>query len=146
DGMVELTRQKAIPFLAHSPLGGHSKVNRLVKDKILAPLAERRQATPHQIALAALLDVAQHVVPLIGATRIESLKSSLKALDIALDVSDRMELGVKFSFAPDSAAVSALAPAAPPAGLPTLRAGEGPSDQPEVVILMGIQGAGKSQL
>ncbi|MBI3408374.1 MAG: HAD-IIIA family hydrolase [Planctomycetes bacterium] len=146
DGMVELTRQKGVPFLAHRPLGGYAKVARLAKDKVLAPLAERHKATPHEIALATLLDAAPHVVPLSGATRVESVRSSLAALGIKLDVSDRTALSVKFPFTPGPDAVSALTPTATPVGLPTLGAGAGPGDKPEVVILMGIQGAGKSQL
>ena len=101
DGMLELTRELGVPFLAHRPLGGYAKVSKLAKCAILVPLAERHKATPHEIALAALLDAGTHVVPLIGATRVESVRSSLAAAGIKLDVSDRAALGIRYSFAAD---------------------------------------------
>jgi len=146
EGMLALTRDEAIPFLAHRPLGGYAKVARLAKNQILVPLAERHRATPHEIALAALCNAAEHVIPLIGATSTESIRSCLSALALPLDLSDRTALGIKYSFDPAPEALGALAPATAPAGLPSLQANQGPGDAPEVVLLMGIQGAGKSEL
>ncbi len=159
DGMLELTRELGIPFLAHRPLGGYAKVAKLAKNAILVPLGERRKATPHEIALAALLDAGPHVVPLIGATRIESVRSCLVALGIELDVSDRAALGIRFSFAADPEVAAANARLfARKETILTRSASEGkpslalrvsmptPIAAPDVVILMGIQGAGKSEL
>lgn len=166
DGMLELTREMGIPFLAHRPLGGYAKVEKLLKNAILKPLAERHQTSPHEIALAALLSAAAHVVPLIGARRIDSVRSSLAATRITLDVSDRTALDMKYSFAasPDAVAANARlfavtgepSPVRGPVneGTQTHPAPDGarlaekpaPIADPEVVILMGIQGAGKSEL
>jgi histidinol-phosphate phosphatase family protein len=146
EGTVEFTRQEGIPFLAHRPLGGYAKVEKLAKNKVLGPLAERHKTTPHEIALAAVLDAAPHVIPLIGATRMESVRSSVRAVSIALDVSDRTALEIKHSFAPSDEARAALTPVVAPANLPQLSAGASPGKTPEVVVLMGIQGAGKSRL
>lgn len=166
EGLLELTREQEIPFLAHRPLGGHAKVARLDKNRILAPLAQRHQTTPQAMALAALLDAAPHLVPLFGATRIESVRASLSALTLRLDVSDRIALEMGFPFAAKPEALAAarqlflmgqqaaalavrtekgvsVAPAAVPSASAT---GKGPGNDPEVVILMGIQGAGKSLL
>jgi HAD superfamily hydrolase (TIGR01662 family) len=157
DGLLELTRDLGIPFLAHRPLGGYAKVEKLTKNKILGPLSERHHTTPHEIALAALLDAAPHVIPLIGATRIDSVRSCLKALDIKLDISDRAALGIKFSFAADADAVAgnarlfARSDGAPmhgprATGATTSAELPKPVSTPDVVILMGIQGSGKSSL
>ncbi|HZZ80341.1 MAG TPA: aldo/keto reductase [Gemmataceae bacterium] len=158
DGLLELTRELGMPFLAHRPLGGYAKVEKLLKNKILVPLGERHHATPHEVALAALLDAGPHVIPLIGATRVDSVRSSLKALDIKLDISDRAALGIKFSFAadPDAVAGNARLFARKDTAIPTRSASEGsptpstelprPVSTPDVVILMGIQGAGKSSV
>jgi HAD superfamily hydrolase (TIGR01662 family) len=146
DGLLALTREEGIPFLAHRPLGGYAKVARLVKNRVLAPLAERHKVTPHQIALAALVAAGPHVMPLVGATRVESLRSSLAAIDLAFDVSDRTALDLWYPFAPGSDAVTTLAPPVAPATLRTLTPNQGPGHEPEVVLLMGVQGAGKSEL
>jgi HAD superfamily hydrolase (TIGR01662 family) len=146
DGLLALTQQEGIPFLAHRPLGGYAKVRRLAKNKVLLPLAERHQVTPHQIALAALVHAAPHVVPLVGATRVESVRSSLAALDLTFDTSDRTALDLLYPFAPEPGALAAFAPSAAPERLPILEPNRGPATEPEVVLLMGIQGAGKSQL
>lgn len=162
DGLLELARAQGIPFLAHRPLGGHAKTAKLTKNAILAPLAERHHATPHEIALAALLEAGPHVVALIGATRIESVRSCLRAVGIPLDVSDRAALGIRFSFAAAADAVAANARLFAKKETLARQAGESdvgaspsltpragapaPISGPDVVILMGIQGSGKSRL
>lgn len=160
DGMLELTRELGIPFLAHRPLGGYAKVAKLAKNAILLPLGERHHAGAHEIALAALLDAGPHVVPLIGATRMESVRSCLAAVGIELDVSDRAALGIRYSFAADTEAVAANARLfARKDATQTRSVSEErqpsltqrvsrpiPVASSDVVILMGIQGAGKSQM
>lgn len=162
DGLVALTRELGIPFLAHRPLGGYAKVGRLAKNAILVPIGERHKASPHEIALAAVRAAGPHVLPLIGATRIDSIRSSLAALAISLDVSDRTALEMRYSFAPAPEAAAANArlfarvdgggagrtPSIPETSnqSPSLARRPVPLATPEVVILMGIQGAGKSRL
>lgn len=145
-GMLEMARQLKIPFLAHRPLGGYAKSEKLAKNRTLVPLAERHGVTPHEIALAALLRAGEHVIPLVGARRSASLRSSLRALALPLDASDLETLEKKFSFAPSDEALRAIAPQPKPHDLPSLAPNQGPSELPEVVVLMGIQGAGKSGL
>ncbi len=144
EGLVELARQLGIPFLAHRPLGGHAKTVGLLKNRAMKPLAVRLKCTPHEAALAVLLDLGAPVLPLIGATKRESLESSLHALDLRLDGAARDELATKISLVPTPEAVAELVPPLVPAGLRELHAGEEPGTEPEVVIVMGVQGAGKS--
>ncbi|MFT3764145.1 MAG: aldo/keto reductase [Minicystis sp.] len=144
EGMVALARQLGIPFLAHRPLGGHAKVGNLLKNRAVKPIATRHDITPHQAALAALLDLGAPVIPLFGATKRESVTASLKALKVPFDAKDRADLESKITFTPTPEALAATAPPVTPAGLRALAAGEGPGDEPEVVVMMGVQGAGKS--
>ncbi|MBS0657687.1 MAG: HAD-IIIA family hydrolase [Verrucomicrobia bacterium] len=144
EAVLELTRRLGIPFLAHRPLGGHAKTANLLKNRAMKPLAAALHCTPHQAALAALLDLDPGIVPLIGATRCESVLSSLKALDLRLSAADRAALHERISFEPAPDALALTEPPEPPPGLRPLAPNEEPGDLPEVVIVLGVQGAGKS--
>jgi histidinol-phosphate phosphatase family protein len=144
DGLVALAKLMGVPFLAHRPLGGHAKVGNLLKNRAVKPIAARHNITPHEAALAALIDLGPPVIPLIGATKRASIESSLRAFKVPFDARDRADLATKISFAASPEALALTAPPVTPAGLRPLTAGEGPGDQPEVVVMMGIQGAGKS--
>lgn len=143
-GLVALAKQMNVPFLAHRPLGGHSKVDNLLKNRAVKPIAARHGITPHAAALAALLDLGPPVLPLFGATRKASVEATMAALRVQYGERDRTDLASKISFTPTPEALAATAPPVTPPGLRTLTAGEGPGDEPEVVVMMGIQGAGKS--
>ena len=146
DGMLELTRRLQIPFLAYRPLGGTAKIEKLATNRGLAPLLKRYNRPASELALACLLAAGEHVVPLVGARRGATLLSSLSALQIQLDEADVQHLDAKLSFAPTPAALIEIEPRVLRTDLPQLAAGLGPNDAPEVVLLMGIQGAGKSNL
>ena len=146
EGVVQLASELDIPFFAHRPLGGYANVSKLTTDSILQPLAQRHSATVHQVALSALRDTSHQVIPLIGATKMASVRSSIESLRVTLDISDRMALGMKYSFEPSVTAKAALSPNVLPDNVSALESNVGPSDAPEVVIIMGIQGAGKSRL
>jgi len=144
DALVALAAQIGAPFLAHRPLGGHAKTANLLKNRAVKPISTRYKITPHEAALAVLLDLGPPVLPLVGATRRASLDSSLGALQVRLDERDRTELATKITFTPAPEALALTAPPITPPGLRPLVPGEGPGDAPEVVIMMGVQGAGKS--
>lgn len=143
-GTLELARRLGIPFMAHRPLGGHAKVDTLEKNRAMAPIAARLGCSRHEAALATLLDVGPPLLPLVGATRIDSVESSLRALALRLAAADRAGLEGKISFKPDAEGEALLAPAPASEGLRALQPGAGPGAEPEVVIVMGVQGAGKS--
>ena len=146
DGLVLLTQELGIPFLAYRPLGGYAKVEKIAKNRVLAPLAARRNATPFEIAVAAVRCAGSNIIPLVGATRASSLQSSVRSLDLELDVSDKTALSIKYSFEADPEAAAAIKPPAMPLDLISLEQDQGPGQSDEVVLLMGIQGAGKSEL
>jgi HAD superfamily hydrolase (TIGR01662 family) len=153
DGTLAFCRENAIPFLAARPLGGQDRVAKLGEAPILAGLGLRHGATAHEIALAALVQAG--ALPLIGATRVASIRSSIKVCEIELDAADMMALSMRHSFEPAASAVAAAAMSsggasavglASSGGVAVLKADVGPGTEPEVVLLMGIQGAGKSEL
>jgi HAD superfamily hydrolase (TIGR01662 family) len=146
DGTLQYSKQLGIPFFAYRPLGGATKVSKLSGNRVLSPLAQRHRCTPQEIAVAAVVHAQENVIALFGATKQENIDSCIRGALLPLDVSDRTALSIKYSFDADPDAAAALAPMTPPADLQALQPGLGPNSSPEVVILMGIQGAGKSEL
>lgn len=143
DGTLAYTNQNDIPFLAYRPLGGIAKVEKLTGNKVLQPIAMKCKATPQQVALAAMRTAGTNVIPLIGATKATSLKSSIAAMKMKLDHEDLAALQKKYSFSSKGTTAARSTTPTPPAPLPK---GERDAKTGEVVLLMGIQGAGKSEL
>jgi aryl-alcohol dehydrogenase-like predicted oxidoreductase len=125
-GVVERCEAAGLAVLAHSPLGGPRRVNRLLRHAALAQVAEERRATPAEVALAWLLTVSRAVVPIPGARRPETARSAARAAALELTEEDRAALARAFT---------APAPRRP------RRRSEG-----EVVVVMGIPGAGKTRV
>ncbi len=125
-GLLALADQLGIPLLAHRPLGGHAKVDKLLRNRAMKPLTKKYDVPPHEAALATLLDLDGPVLPLFGATKLQSLDSSLRALELSLDDADRTARQ-KISFDPKPEALEAIRPIEVPTDLRGLVAGEGPS-------------------
>jgi histidinol phosphatase-like enzyme/predicted kinase len=123
---------RGIPILAHRPLGGERRRARTARDRVLRDLAARHGVTPAEVALAALLDLSELVTPLPGATRPETASSIARAASIVFDGEDRDRLAERFPAWRPRREPLAPAVSAETAG--------------EVVIVMGLAGAGKSTL
>jgi aryl-alcohol dehydrogenase-like predicted oxidoreductase len=91
-GLVEHCRAKGVAYVPYSPVGGHFGHGRLASDPTLARIAEKHAMSPYVIALAWLLGRGDHVVPIPGASKPASARSSLAATGVALDAADRAEL------------------------------------------------------
>lgn len=146
EGTLALAQARGIPFLAHRPLGGHAKTDSLLKNRAVKPIAERHGISPHEAALASLLDLGRPVLPVLGATRPERIESWQRALAVHFGEQDRTALASKISFLPDAEGAAQLAPLPSAEGLRAIHPGEAPGSEPEVVLVMGVQGAGKSTL
>jgi aryl-alcohol dehydrogenase-like predicted oxidoreductase len=72
------------------------KANMALVDVIKA-VAERKDATPAQVALAWLLAQKPWIVPIPGTTKVHRLEENLGAVDLALTVSDLDEINVEAS-------------------------------------------------
>jgi aryl-alcohol dehydrogenase-like predicted oxidoreductase len=128
-GMVELCEREGIALMAYSPLGGTRRAHRLGRRETLVEVAAARGATPAEIALAWLLDVSPAVVPIPGARHPENARSAARAANLRLQSPDRAAIAQAFD--------------------PTVRARRQRSRSPkgaEVVLIMGIPGAGKSRV
>jgi aryl-alcohol dehydrogenase-like predicted oxidoreductase/histidinol phosphatase-like enzyme/predicted kinase len=131
-GVAEYCVAQGLRLLAYRPLGGALRRRRTMTDPTLEQIAQRHAATPSEIALAWLMDLSRFIVPLPGATHVETVHSIARARDIILSDDDRDELDQRF-----------------PAGRP-FRKPPGRIFQPpvrsdgEVVLVMGLPGAGKS--
>jgi hypothetical protein len=87
-GLVERCRQLDIAYVPYSSVGGHSGHRRLAHSPALARVAEKHATSIYVIALAWLLAQGPHVVPIPGATKVASVRSSASAVAVALDAED----------------------------------------------------------
>jgi aryl-alcohol dehydrogenase-like predicted oxidoreductase/predicted kinase len=130
-GVVARCIEAGVEVLAHSPLGGPGRAAKLSRDPDLAQIALRHGATAQRVALAAVADLHPSIGPVAGARRPETVLAYAAA--VHLDDEDRAILKRRFGWR------DILAPPPPPPE-------ECAPDRPEVVLVMGIQGAGKSTL
>jgi Aldo/keto reductase family/AAA domain len=119
-GLIERCAEAGVAVIAHSPLGGPRRAGRLDGRDELVEAGRSRGATPAEGALAWLLEISPAVVAIPGATRPETARSAARAA--------RLELG----------------PALPPIGGRSRRRSARRAG--EVVLVVGIPGAGKSRL
>lgn len=132
-GVIEACLERDIQVLAHSPLGGPKKRRRVNSDARLKALAQRYEVPPGVIALAWLHSLNAGLVPLPGARRVETAQSLTTAARLRLDSSELAELDQRL---PSIDRLRRPRPVRQPA--------EKTSSGGEVVLVMGIQGAGKS--
>jgi aryl-alcohol dehydrogenase-like predicted oxidoreductase len=126
-GLVERCGELGIVVVAHSPLGGPRRAGGLARHQALAAAGEARRATAAEVALAWLLELSPAVVAIPGARRPETARSAARASRLALDAA---ELAVI-----DRAVGRAGA---------ARRGRPRPAADGEVVLVMGIPGAGKT--
>jgi aryl-alcohol dehydrogenase-like predicted oxidoreductase/predicted kinase len=131
-GVVERCAELGIAVIAHSPLGGPRRAGTLGKRlPALADAADKLAATPAEIALAWLLGLHRNVVPIPGARRPETARSAARAATLAIDP----EAGAVIRRALGGLRASPRVRPARPTAV---------TDDGEVVLVMGIPGAGKS--
>jgi aryl-alcohol dehydrogenase-like predicted oxidoreductase/histidinol phosphatase-like enzyme len=127
NGVTEYCREHGIRLIAYRPLGG-DRAKRLGKDPVLRAIAAGHGATPHEIALAWLMDL--RVVPIPGPTSVEHAESLHRAASVRLTDADRVALDARFSGRLLRVPRAERKPAA--------------SAEGEVVLVMGMPGAGKT--
>jgi aryl-alcohol dehydrogenase-like predicted oxidoreductase/predicted kinase len=128
-GVVERCAETGIAVIAHSPLGGPNRAGRLARNETLKAIAEAHDASPAEIALAWLLQLSPIVVAIPGARRPETARSAAHAATLRLDESERSILARE---------LGTVRPT--PVGRPR------PSGAAEVILVMGIPGAGKGRV
>jgi len=88
DGVVEYCGAQGIGFLAYSPVGGGRLNKKLPDHPVLAPIAERHDATPHQIVLAWVLSRGPSVIILPAARSVANVVNSAGAAKVELTDED----------------------------------------------------------
>ena len=124
-----------IQLIAYRPLGGARRVRQLRHEPVLREVAESHGATPAEIALAWLRTLSPQIVSIPGVTKVETVQSIVRADSIHVNDEERLRLNARFLPGGSSAFATATADKA------------GSSSQPrdgEVVLIMGLPGAGKS--
>ncbi len=129
-GVVERCVELGIPVLAHSPLGGPKKPRRLTDDADLRWLAESHETTPQTIVLAWLRSLHPLLLPIPGASRVETAELAAKAAELVLRddecalLDDRFPLGRLLRTKRSARAVT--------------------KSRREVVVFVGVPAAGKT--
>ncbi|AKF04074.1 aldo/keto reductase [Sandaracinus amylolyticus] len=130
-GVIERCVEHGIRVLAHSPLGGPKRAPKLASDTTFGALAAKHGVSAAIIVLAWLRDLSPAIVPIPGARSIAHALELARAAAIALDDADR-------------AALDARIPSGVRIRVPLEQRKPRADGTREVVVLMGIQGAGKS--
>jgi aryl-alcohol dehydrogenase-like predicted oxidoreductase len=134
NGVVEYCAANGIAVLAYRPLGGVRRRQPIRTQPVLLEIAAKYDCTPAEIALAWLLRFP-HVTPVAGATSLETVASLARAAALVLDDEDLARIDAHLP------AGRALQLKAAPRTAITPRRESG-----EVVMIMGIPGAGKTTL
>jgi aryl-alcohol dehydrogenase-like predicted oxidoreductase len=96
DGVVKCCEERGIAFLPYSPVGGHHNQGRTAADPVLKAAAKQLGATPYEVALAWLLAASPVMIPIPGASRAESARSSAAAGGLRLSPQDLASLDRAF--------------------------------------------------
>ncbi len=127
-GVVARCLELGLRILAYSPLGGPRHSAKLLRSPVLGRVASRCGTPPAVVALAALLELDTSIWVIPGARRPAAATELVAAGKLQLMEEDLSQLRSAF-----------------PALRPIVNRARGaPTVQGEVVLLMGLQGAGKS--
>jgi aryl-alcohol dehydrogenase-like predicted oxidoreductase/predicted kinase len=142
-GVLERCAELGIAVIAHSPLGGPRRAPRVARREPLAEIAAAHGATAHEIALAWLLALDPCVIAIPGARRPETARSAAAAAAIALTGDEREALDEAFGAA-RAGRVATTGETVPSGGI--VPRGGRIVPPGEIVVIMGIPGAGKTRL
>tara|TARA_B100001079_G_C16342087_1_gene484054 strand:- start:13 stop:885 length:873 start_codon:yes stop_codon:yes gene_type:complete len=95
-GVVAFCTRENIAFLPHSPVGGHKGHIRTPEDSVLCAVGARHGISPYQVCIAWLLALSPMMLPIPGASRIESARSSAAAAATSLTQRDMEDLARAF--------------------------------------------------
>ena len=133
-GVVRYCVANRLRLLAHRPLGGRKARSRTVANPILTEIAAQHAATPFDVALAWLAGLSEFIVPLPGATRVETARSAARYRTLQLT---RAQITRLDDLCP---AARLLRDERPPSVKTQVR------EDVEIVMVMGLPGAGKSTM
>jgi aryl-alcohol dehydrogenase-like predicted oxidoreductase/predicted kinase len=121
-GVLDRCIEAEVTLIAHSPLGGPRRRRGLARHEALVEIARAHGVTEAEVALAWILGLADDLVVIPGARRPEAVAASVRAASLTLSGSERARIDR-------------------PRPTPSRSSRDG-----DVVIVMGVPGAGKSRL
>jgi aryl-alcohol dehydrogenase-like predicted oxidoreductase/histidinol phosphatase-like enzyme len=130
NGVADYCRDHGITLVAYRPLAGERR-ERLARDPVLARIAADRGVSPEEVALAWLMSLGD-VVPIPGATTTASARSLGVSRELQLTEAERGRLDERFG--------------ARSLRVPRARRRPAAGADGDVVLVMGMPGAGKSTL
>lgn len=92
EGIIHHCREHGVTFLPYSPVGGRHRVKALRESAEIRAVGQRVGATPEELVLAWILGVSPTLAIIPGASRPESIESSVRAGALRLDEPTRREL------------------------------------------------------
>jgi len=93
NGEVDACAARGIPFLAWSPLGGIDAAAEAPGGVgAIRATADEHAVSPQQVTLAWLLSLSEAIVPIPGASRPETIRDSVAALDLELGADERARI------------------------------------------------------
>ena len=94
DGVLAKCKELGLALLPYSPLGGMGGAKHIGQSsEAFGKLADELGASPQQVALAWLLSKYDRIIPIPGASRIESVANSAKADGLKLTAEQIARLG-----------------------------------------------------
>nr|ACU26464.1 predicted oxidoreductase [uncultured bacterium HF186_25m_13D19] len=91
DGVLSRCEADGMTFLPYSPVGGFDKED-IGQDSTLGEVARRHDASPYEVALAWLIASSKVMLPIPGASKVASARSSAKAGSLRLTALDMATL------------------------------------------------------
>ena len=96
-GVVQHCTGQGIAFLPHSPVGGFGNHRRMTEHPVLASAARAHGASAYEVCIAWLLSTSPVMLPIPGASRVTSAKSSAAASDLQLTDEELSQLADAFA-------------------------------------------------
>ncbi len=91
-GLLDYCATKGITYIPYSPVGGGNGHKTLRDVAALREIGNRHQCSPYRVALAWLLSKGNHVLPIPGASRIESITDSARAVEVVLSSQEILQI------------------------------------------------------
>lgn len=98
EGIIDYCEHENITFIPWSPVGGGHEKQFTASHPLLNEIGKLHNASPFQVALAWLLALSPAMLPIPGASKIESVESSAKALFLNLTEEEMTRLNKAFDF------------------------------------------------
>jgi aryl-alcohol dehydrogenase-like predicted oxidoreductase len=88
NGLADFCRDRGITYIPHSPVGGHHGHTRLARQSTFLRLSGKYGVSPYCIVLAWFLSKGEHILPIPGASKVNSIVDSMKSLELRLEPAD----------------------------------------------------------